>query len=122
MRFTRSAIRHAVQALPAETLVSLLGSRYCETDRLSEIAWNPVLLKVLLGGDVSRRSATAARLHCLVVWQSFERFLAVLMRVTSLRLNEYACHFRMRCFDPALDARHGFLHFCCCVGVDKVQA
>ena len=42
MRFTRSAIRHAVQALPAETLVSLLGSRYCETDRLSEIAWNPV--------------------------------------------------------------------------------
>jgi transglutaminase-like putative cysteine protease len=35
----RSATQHAVQDLPAETLVFLLGSRYCETDRLSEIAW-----------------------------------------------------------------------------------
>jgi transglutaminase-like putative cysteine protease len=26
-------------ALPSETLVYLIGSRYCETDRLSEIAW-----------------------------------------------------------------------------------
>ena len=30
----------AVQNLPEETLLFLLGSRYCETDRLSEIAWN----------------------------------------------------------------------------------
>ena len=29
-----------MQDLPEETLVFLLGSRYCETDRLSEIAWN----------------------------------------------------------------------------------
>lgn len=28
-----------VQTLPEETLVFLLGSRYCETDRLSETAW-----------------------------------------------------------------------------------
>jgi transglutaminase-like putative cysteine protease len=28
-----------VQSLPQETLVFLLGSRYCETDRLAEIAW-----------------------------------------------------------------------------------
>lgn len=27
------------QDLPAETLVFLLGSRYCETDQLSEVAW-----------------------------------------------------------------------------------
>jgi transglutaminase-like putative cysteine protease len=33
------AQQHAVQALPEETLVFLLGSRYCETDRLSETAW-----------------------------------------------------------------------------------
>jgi len=26
--------------LPVETLVYLLGSRYCETDRLSEFAWS----------------------------------------------------------------------------------
>src|SRR5881394_781521 len=33
------AQQHPVQALPEETLVFLLGSRYCETDRLSEMAW-----------------------------------------------------------------------------------
>ena len=32
-------MQHAVEDLPAETLVFLLGSRYCETDRLSETAW-----------------------------------------------------------------------------------
>jgi transglutaminase-like putative cysteine protease len=35
-----SAVQHAVEDLPAETLVFLLGSRYCETDRLSEMAWD----------------------------------------------------------------------------------
>ncbi|HEY5958330.1 MAG TPA: transglutaminase family protein [Polyangiaceae bacterium] len=33
------AIQHPVQTLPEETLVFLLGSRYCETDRLTETAW-----------------------------------------------------------------------------------
>jgi transglutaminase-like putative cysteine protease len=32
-----SAFQHAVEDLPPETLVFLLGSRYCETDRLSEV-------------------------------------------------------------------------------------
>jgi transglutaminase-like putative cysteine protease len=35
-----SARQHAVQDLPDSTLVFLLGSRYCETDRLSEVAWD----------------------------------------------------------------------------------
>jgi transglutaminase-like putative cysteine protease len=30
----------AVQDLPEECLLFLLGSRYCETDRLSEVAWS----------------------------------------------------------------------------------
>lgn len=34
-----AAEQHAVQDLPGEVLVFLLGSRYCETDRLTEIAW-----------------------------------------------------------------------------------
>jgi transglutaminase-like putative cysteine protease len=34
-----SASQHAVEDLPAEAIVYLLGSRYCETDRLSDIAW-----------------------------------------------------------------------------------
>jgi transglutaminase-like putative cysteine protease len=34
-----TAVQHAVEDLPAEILVYLLGSRYCETDRLSDTAW-----------------------------------------------------------------------------------
>ena len=34
-----SAPQHAVEDLPADTIAYLLGSRYCETDRLSEQAW-----------------------------------------------------------------------------------
>ena len=37
---TTSAEQHALQDLPEETLVFLLGSRYCETDLLSEAAWS----------------------------------------------------------------------------------
>jgi transglutaminase-like putative cysteine protease len=33
------AMQHDVQDLPEDTLMFLLGSRYCETDLLSEIAW-----------------------------------------------------------------------------------
>jgi transglutaminase-like putative cysteine protease len=35
-----NAQQHAVQNLPEETLQFLLGSRYCETDRLTEFAWS----------------------------------------------------------------------------------
>ncbi|WP_110678814.1 transglutaminase family protein [Salinicola sp. RZ23] len=34
-----SATQHPVEALPADVLPYLLGSRYCETDLLSNIAW-----------------------------------------------------------------------------------
>ncbi|MGQ0700644.1 MAG: transglutaminase-like domain-containing protein [Panacagrimonas sp.] len=36
---TYHAEQHPVQSLPEETLVYLLGSRYCETDQLSGVAW-----------------------------------------------------------------------------------
>ncbi len=38
--FVPGAPQLAVQDLPQETLLFLLGSRYCETDRLSETAWS----------------------------------------------------------------------------------
>jgi transglutaminase-like putative cysteine protease len=38
-RVATSARQVPVELLPEETLVFLLGSRYCETDRLSEVAW-----------------------------------------------------------------------------------
>ena len=34
-----NALQHQVQHLPAEVMLFLLGSRYCETDRLSDEAW-----------------------------------------------------------------------------------
>jgi transglutaminase-like putative cysteine protease len=39
-RVVVQAQQHAVEDLPDEAFVFLLGSRYCETDRLSEIAWS----------------------------------------------------------------------------------
>ena len=34
------AEQHALEELPVETLIYLLGSRYCETDRFVQIAWS----------------------------------------------------------------------------------
>ncbi len=34
-----TAGQHPVETLPAETLLFLLGSRYCETEQLSDMAW-----------------------------------------------------------------------------------
>jgi transglutaminase-like putative cysteine protease len=34
------AEQHALENLPVEVLIYLLGSRYCETDRLSNTAWS----------------------------------------------------------------------------------
>jgi transglutaminase-like putative cysteine protease len=39
-RVDPSAVEYAVQDLPDETLVFLLGSRYCDTDHLLETAWH----------------------------------------------------------------------------------
>ena len=37
---TPGARQHPVEELPDDVIVFLLGSRYCETDRLSDIAWS----------------------------------------------------------------------------------
>jgi transglutaminase-like putative cysteine protease len=36
---TPDAVQHEISELPEDTLVYLLGSRYCETDRLGDAAW-----------------------------------------------------------------------------------
>ena len=38
--YAPEAEQHAVQDLPNDVVVFLLGSRYCETDRMSETAWS----------------------------------------------------------------------------------
>jgi len=37
---TPQAEQHALEDLPTDVLIYLLGSRYCETDRLSDFAWS----------------------------------------------------------------------------------
>jgi transglutaminase-like putative cysteine protease len=49
-RIGADAVQHPVEQLPPELLVYLLGSRYCEVDRLSEIAWK-LFGKVNVGWD-----------------------------------------------------------------------
>jgi transglutaminase-like putative cysteine protease len=39
-RAAPDAVQHAVEDLPDDVLIFLLGSRYCETDRLSDTAWS----------------------------------------------------------------------------------
>jgi transglutaminase-like putative cysteine protease len=36
----QDAIQHRIEDLPDDTLIYLLGSRYCETDKLAETAWS----------------------------------------------------------------------------------
>jgi transglutaminase-like putative cysteine protease len=38
--YAPDAEQHPVETLPDEVILFLLGSRYCETDRLSEVAWS----------------------------------------------------------------------------------
>jgi transglutaminase-like putative cysteine protease len=38
--YVPEAVQHPVQDLPDDALVFLLGSRYCDTDRLSDTAWS----------------------------------------------------------------------------------
>ena len=54
-----SAQQTPVQDLPEETLVFLLGSRYCETDRLSETRLEAVRRRARPAGRACRRSATS---------------------------------------------------------------
>jgi transglutaminase-like putative cysteine protease len=37
---SRDAVQHAIEELPDNALVYLLGSRYCDTERLADVAWS----------------------------------------------------------------------------------
>ena len=53
------AWQHEVQDLPDDTLLYLLGSRYCETDALTETAW-------ALFGNTGRRAGRGCR-RCAIL-------------------------------------------------------
>ena len=52
------AVQHDIRDLPDEVLVFLLGSRYCDTDRLGDFAWAQ-FGQIAPGWAASRRSATS---------------------------------------------------------------
>jgi transglutaminase-like putative cysteine protease len=71
-------VDHALEKLPVETLVYLLGSRYCETDRLSEFAWFGTFPK---GGalvqaicDLVHQEVTFGYEHASVARTAFDTF------------------------------------------------
>ena len=61
------AEQHALEDLPVEVLSYLLGSRYCETDRLSNTAWS-LFGHLPKGWPLGRRSATTSTIgSCSVI-------------------------------------------------------
>jgi transglutaminase-like putative cysteine protease len=75
-----SAEQHAVEDLPEEALVFLLGSRYCETDLLSQVAWNlfqttpPGWARVQAICDYVHNHITFGYEHARVTKTAFEAF------------------------------------------------
>jgi transglutaminase-like putative cysteine protease len=75
-----SAPQHAVEDLPEEALVFLLGSRYCETDLLSQVAWNlfqttaPGWARVQTICDYVHNHVTFGYEHARVTKTAFEAF------------------------------------------------
>ncbi len=76
----REAQQVSVQNLPEETLLFLLGSRYCETDRLSETAWSlfgqapPGWDRVQTICDYVHRHITFGYEHARMTRSAFEAF------------------------------------------------
>ncbi len=71
------AVQHAVQDLPFETLVYLLGSRYCDTDILSDEAWR------LFEGTDQGWSRVQAICDFVNDWVSFDYMAASATRTAS---------------------------------------
>jgi transglutaminase-like putative cysteine protease len=75
-----AAPQHAVEDLPEEALVFLLGSRYCETDLLSQVAWNlfqatpPGWARVQAICDYVHNHITFGYEHARVTKTAFEAF------------------------------------------------
>jgi transglutaminase-like putative cysteine protease len=64
-----SAMQHPVNTLPEETLVFLLGSRYCETDLLSEVAWR-IFSKLQRGWPIVQAICDFVHNHITFDYQS----------------------------------------------------
>jgi transglutaminase-like putative cysteine protease len=68
--FEPNALQHQVRDLPADVLLFLLGSRYCETDRLADEAWP----RVQAICDFVHNHITFGYEHALVTRTAFETY------------------------------------------------
>jgi transglutaminase-like putative cysteine protease len=99
----RDAVQHPVEDLPADTLVYLLGSRYCETDRMTELAWSLFAMtppgwprvqaiveyahkRILFGYEYARpdKSAWAAHEECVGVCRDYAHLAITLCRAMNI--------------------------------------
>jgi transglutaminase-like putative cysteine protease len=97
------AVQHPIEDLPPEVLVYLLGSRYCETDKLIDIAWSLfghippgwrrvqaivdyVHNRILFGYPHARldRTAYGAHLDCVGVCRDFAHLAVTLCRCMNI--------------------------------------
>ena len=97
---TQSEHQHAVEDLPAKCLVYLLGSRYCETDRLTDAAWS-LFGRAPLGGP--RVQAICDYVHRHIVfgyeharpaktaWEAFNERTGVCRDYTHLAITFCRC-------------------------------
>jgi transglutaminase-like putative cysteine protease len=92
--------QHAVQDLPGETLVFLLGSRYCETDLLSKVAWElfgktpPGWARVQAICDFVHRHITFGYEHArptMTAWEAFNERTGVCRDFTHLAVAVCRC-------------------------------
>jgi transglutaminase-like putative cysteine protease len=101
--FDAGAAQAQVQDLPAETLQFLLGSRYCETDRLSEAAWK-LFGKTPLGG--ARVQAICDYVHDLITF-GYEHSRATRSAVEAFEEKRGVCR----------DFAHLAIAFCRCLNI-----
>jgi transglutaminase-like putative cysteine protease len=97
------AVQHPIEDLPPEVLVYLLGSRYCETDKLIDIAWalfgatppgwrrvqaivDYVHDRILFGYPHARNDRTAhgAHMDCVGVCRDFAHLAVALCRCMNI--------------------------------------
>src|SRR6201993_472808 len=101
--FVPSASQHAVEDLPAETIVYLLDSRYCETDGLSDVAW--ALFERTKPGW-ARVQAICDFVHNHIAF-GYERARATMTASDVFNEGEGLCR----------DYAHLAITFCCCMNI-----
>jgi hypothetical protein len=100
------AHQHAVEDLPDEAMLFLLASRYCETDRLSEIAWSLFgktprgwgRVQAICDYEHARASRTAWEAYCdrTGVYRDYAHLTVALCRCMIVACDDFRRQVRIR--------------------------